>query len=412
MIIGVLVVNRGAVYFPDSYTFLDMAFNHSPVYCLFLRVLTSVFGNNFEMPTIIVQYIIIVFGVDFFVKTIKNIFNINYIGFIILQLISLAPCVYLHSLGSTILSEALTYPLFLIVFSLALKMVVEENLRYVYKISLLLFVLILTRGQFLALVPVLFLVVIYLVYLNKSLIKDFKFLVVLIAIPFITNLTERVYNKAVYGHFVNNAMNYVHLITSPFYIANENDINLFKDKEERAYFDLIFSSLKEAGLTRNQNLTVYGNDYQFYHRNFSKICNKRVYKLGLKLYEDKGLDFYEQNIALNDLCSKMVFPLIQQNFKKWFMLFFNNLKNSFGSFKQFLFFIMLLAYSLFYLKKPNNNIYKFIALAILFMIVNNTLITLVIHSIKRYIFYFDWVIFTIVILFFNEVLKKNTTHES
>ncbi|OEJ98982.1 hypothetical protein A8C32_07310 [Flavivirga aquatica] len=413
VIIGVLVINKEIVYYPDSYTFLYMAFNHSPVYCIFLKIFTSIFDSNFAFPLKLVQYSIIAYGVSFLIKTLKNIFNIAFLGFIFLQLICLAPCVYLHFLGNTILSEALTYPFFLIIFSYALKMFIEEDLKYIYKISLLLIVIILTRGQFIVLIPVLLIIVAYLIFKSKSLIKNFKFLIILITLPFITSLSERIYNKIVFGHFVNNAMNYVHLISSPFYISNESDIDLFTEKEERVYFKMVHKSLKEAQLTRNQSLNNGNDDAYFYRDNFTKICNKRIYKLGLNFYKDKGLDFNSQNIALNRLCSKIIFPLVNKNFKSWITLFFKNLKNSFGSFKQMLLFLMLLAYSMFYFSKFNRSaIYKFILLGTLFMFANNTLIALVVHPIKRYVFYFDWLIFAIIIILLNEFLKNKELNES
>ena len=409
-VVGIIVINRGAIYFPDSYTFLNMALNHSPVYCIFLKIITSIFGDYFELPLVAIQCAIIVFGINFFIKTLKSIFNLHQVGIILIQLICLAPCIYLHNLGSAILSEALTYPIFLVVFAFTLKLFVEENLRYLYKICALLFVLILTRGQFLALIPVLLLIVGYVVFKTKSLAKNFYFLVMLIALPFVTSLSERVYNKVVFGYFINNAMNYVHLISSPFYISNESDVNLFTNEDEKAYFKLIHNSLKEAKLTRNQNLDK--DDYMFYQNNFPKICNRRILDLGLNFYKDKGLDFIEQNLALNKLCSKMVYPLIKQNFKTWFKLFSKNLKNSFGSSKQMLFFMVLLFYGLINLFKTNKDIYKFIVIATLFMLANNTLIALVVHSIKRYIFYFDWVVFATIIILFNEIFKKETLNES
>ncbi len=410
LVIGIFVISRGAIYFPDSYTFLNMALNHSPIYCVFLKIITSVFGDYFELPLIIIQYVIIAFGINYFIKTLKCIFNIHSIGFIIIQLICLAPCVYVHNLGSAILSEALTYPIFLALFALTLKLFIEENLKYLYKICVLLFVLILTRGQFFALIPVLVLIVGYIIFRAKSFTKHFYFLVILISLPFLTSLSERIYNKMVFGYFVNNAMNYVHLISSPFYLSNENNVNLFANEDERAYFELIYNSLKEAELTRNQNLKT--DDYMFYHNNFSKICNRRILDLGLNFYKAKGLNFIEQNLALNKLCSKMVFPLIKENFKSWITLFIKNIKNSFGSSKQMLFFLVLLFYGLINLIKTNKNIYKFIVIATLLMYANNTLIALVVHSIKRYTFYFDWVVFATFIILLNEIFKKELQNES
>ena len=199
-------------------------------------------------------------------------------------------------------------------------------------------------------------------------------------------------------------MNYVHLISSPFYISSESDINLFKNEDERAYFKLIHNSLKKAELTRNQNLDV--DDYMFYQNNFSKICNRRILDLGLDFYRIKGLNYIEQNIALNELCSKMVYPLVKKNLKIFAKLFIKNISNSFGSSRQMLLFLGLLCYGLFNFNRSSNNIYKFIIIATLFMFANNTLIALVVHSIKRYIFYFDWVIFATFIILFDEIYKK------
>jgi hypothetical protein len=103
---------------------------------------------------------------------------------------------------------------------------------------------------------------------------------------------------------------------------------------------------------------------------------------------------------------------LRQNFKIWFKLFFNNLKNSFGSFKLLLFYIMIIFYSIFGLKNNNSYIFKLIALSALFMFANNILIALVIHSIKRYTFYFDWVIFVVFLILINEIFKQKLVNES
>ena len=71
-----------------------------------------------------------------------------------------------------------------------------------------------------------------------------------------------------------------------------------------------------------------------------------------------------------------------------------------------LLFLMLLIYALVQLWNTNSNLYKFIVLIILLMLANNVLIATVIHSIKRYLFYFDWVLFAVIILFVNLISKK------
>jgi hypothetical protein len=391
---------------PDSYAFLDMRFNRSPFYCSFLKLFTSVFGENFEIPVIIFQYGFIVYAIQTLTANLSKAFNLNTFNVLVLQGILLAPCVYWHFTGGSILSESIAYPLVLLVFWHTFKAFKDLDFKPIYKTSIFLFLLILTRGQFVIFVPVILMVCVCILYQKRNFKSSYFVLLLIIAMPFLTNLTEKIYNKVVFGYFTSNAMSNVHFITSGFYLSKDSDIELFKTEDERAYFQIINESLKEAGLMRNQVVVNGFDDYQFYERNFSNLCNRRVHELGLAYFEQKGLNYYEQNIALNSLCGSMIVPLIKSNFSNWTKLLFKNLKTTFGTTKQMLLILVLLFYSLFMLWKQSDIIYKFIALACTFMLANNLLIALVVYANKRYVFYFDWVIFGIVVLLLNRIYIK------
>ena len=414
MCVGVLVLFRGAIYYPDSYAFLEMEFNRSPVYNIFLKIFTSVFYDNFEYPLIITQYSFAVVAINYFLRTLKESFIISFYWLIVIQIVMLAPYIYFHYVANNILSEAISYPIFLLLFSLNLKTFIEVKLKYIYSISIVLFFLIFTRSQFMALYPVVIAVVLYVGYINKSIFPNWHLITLLLLIPILTIFSEKTYNKVTYGYFVNSTLGNVVAISSPFYIANEGDQIVLNTAKEKAYFKIVYESLKEAKLTRADAVFSednYQDDYMYYHKNFVHICNVRIHELGLRFFKNEGLNYYEQNIALNKLCSKMIIPLIKRNFKIWTKLFIKNLNHAFGSFRQLFLFFILLVYSLFSFKKTNNNIYKLIVLSIMFMFANNAFIALVIHSIERYVFYFDWVIFVIVILLLNEILKPKHSNE-
>lgn len=404
--VGIFVLAKGGHYMPDSYAFLDMRFNRSPFYCSFLKLFTSVFGKNFEIPVIIFQYGFIVYAIQTLTANLSKAFNLNTFNVLVLQGILLAPCVYWHFTGGSILSESIAYPLVLLVFWHTFKAFKDLDFKPIYKTSIFLFLLILTRGQFVIFVPVILMVCVYILYQKRNFKSSYFVLLLIIAMPFLTNLTEKIYNKVVFGYFTSNAMSNVHFITSGFYLSKDSDIELFKTEDERAYFQIINESLKEASLMRSQVLVNGFDDYEFYERNFSNLCNRRVHELGLAYFEQKGLNYYEQNIALNSLCGSMIVPLIKSNFSNWTRLLFKNLKTTFGTTKQMLLILVLLFYSLFMLWKQSDIIYKFIALACAFMLANNLLIALVVYANKRYVFYFDWVIFGIVVLLLNRIYIK------
>lgn len=406
LVVGVFVLVKGGHYMPDSYAFLDMRFNRSPFYCTFLKIFTSVFGDNFEAPVIFFQYAFIVFAVRKFIISLSKAFNLNAFSELILQGILLAPCVYWHFTGGSILSESIAYPLVLLVFWHTFKAFKDLNLKPIYKALIFLFVLTLTRGQFVVFVPIILIVCGYIIHQKRSFRSSYFALLLIIALPFLTNLTEKIYNKVVFGYYTSNAMSNVHFIASGFYLSKDSDIDLFKTNEEQAYFQIINQSLKDASLMRSQVVANGLDDYDFYEHNFTKICNQRIHELGLAYFEDKGLNYYEQNIALNSLCGNMIFPLLKSNFSNWTKLLFKNLKTTFGTTKQMLLILVLLFYSLYMVWKETDVIYKFISLACAFMFANNLLIALVVYANKRYVFYFDWVIFAIVIILLNRVYFK------
>jgi len=406
LIVGVFVLAKGGHYMPDSYAFLDVRFNRSPFYSTFLKIFTSIFGENFEVPVILFQYAFIVFAVRKFIINLSKAFNLNTFSQLILQGILLAPCVYWHFTGGSILSESIAYPLVLLVFRHTFKGFKDLDLKPIYKALIFLFVLSLTRGQFVIFVPIILIVCGYIIHQKRSFRSSYFALLLIIALPFLTNLTEKIYNKVVFGYYTSNAMSNVHFIASGFYLSKDSDIDLFKAEDERAYFQIINQSLKEANMMRSQAVANGFDDYEFYDNNFSNICNHRIHELGLAYFKDKGLNYYEQNIALNSLCGNMIFPLIKSNFSNWTKLLFKNLKTTFGTTKQMLLILVLLFYSLYMVWKETDVIYKFISLACAFMFANNLLIALVVYANKRYVFYFDWVIFAIVIILLNRVYFK------
>jgi len=406
LIVGVFVLAKGGHYMPDSYAFLDVRFNRSPFYSTFLKIFISIFGENFEVPVILFQYAFIVFAVRKFIINLSKAFNLNTFSQLILQGILLAPCVYWHFTGGSILSESIAYPLVLLVFRHTFKGFIDLDLKPIYKVLIFLFVLSLTRGQFVIFVPIILIVCGYIIHQKRSFRSSYFALLLIIALPFLTNLTEKIYNKVVFGYYTSNAMSNVHFIASGFYLSKDSDIDLFKAEDERAYFQIINQSLKEANMMRSQAVANGFDDYEFYDNNFSNICNHRIHELGLAYFKDKGLNYYEQNIALNSLCGNMIFPLIKSNFSNWTKLLFKNLKTTFGTTKQMLLILVLLFYSLYMVWKETDVIYKFISLACAFMFANNLLIALVVYANKRYVFYFDWVIFAIVIILLNRVYFK------
>lgn len=408
-ILVVFVFVKGAIFFPDSYGFLEMDFHRSIGYNAFLKVFTTIFSDAFEMPVILVQVALLIVTSLYLLKTIRSLFSLPDHWVLLIQLILLAPAFYLHYVANTILSEGLTYPLFLLFVAFVLKGFVSMSRRHYYYAIVVLFALLSIRGQFIAMVPVLVILVILDALERGFSKKVYILLASILLLPLISGLAGRTYNKLVYGHFEKTPFSKVSLITPAFFVADEVDHNLFEDSEQKQFFKQVYSTLDGLGLTKDKVLASGSEPYIVFHADYSKVCNLSIHETGTNYFATQGLDREQQLIAINDLCGDMLVPLIKDNFQDWLKLYIDNLKNAFGSAKQLLLFLLLLVTSLVLIFKRKQDLAKFIFATILMVFANMCIVPLAVHSLKRYVFYSDWVLFTIVILLLYKVFENKTS---
>jgi len=409
LVLGVFTLAKGALYSPDSYSFLALDFHRSIGYNSFLKVVTSLFGDSFETPLILFQLALLIGATLYLIKVIEKLFDLHFIWLLLLQLLIIAPAFYLHFVVNNIFSEALAYPLFLVFTGCVLKGFVINSTKHYFYASVVLFLLLLVRGQFIAMIPVLLILVTIQAIQSKFNRAILILIGVLIVMPFISGLTEKVYNKAVYDHFERTPFSNVSLIAPAFYVANENSHELFKTEEQKTFFKEVYATLDSLNLSKAKVEESGSESYLVFHANYSKVCNLSIHETGTLHFEKQGLDKNQQLIAVNDLCGEMVLPLIKENFKDWLRLYIDNLKNAFGSGKQLLLFLMLLVASLVFIFNQNEtSIAKFIFTLVLVVFANMTIVPFAVHSIKRYLFYTDWVFFAILILLMSEIFTKKT----
>lgn len=408
VLIGIFVILKGAIYYPDSYAFLDMRFNRSPLYSTFINLVKNIFGDFYEAAAILIQYLIIALAVNTLVNGISNFFKLPVLHQIILLLIVLSPVVHWHYTANKLLSESLAYPFTLLTLWFAFKFLLRFKTKDIIKSCAFLLLLLLTRGQFIGVAIGLLALFVFRCAQQretKKLLVAFGSFLLVIALA---NIFERTYNKVVHDRFVGNQMSYVHLVTADFYVSDASDVSLFYDETEKDYFTRVHNALKEKRLTRNIVLKDSLDDQQQYQWNFVDICNRTVQKEGLELFKEKGFDNYEQHIELNKLCKSVFIKLFKNNLTNRIKLGYKNLKTTYGTAKYLILYIVILLLSLFLYFKKRHKLPLFIFSMSFLMIVNNFLIAFVVHPINRYTFYFDWVIFAILLLLLHYTSKQIT----
>ena len=105
-------------------------------------------------------------------------------------------------------------------------------------------------------------------------------------------------------------------------------------------------------------------------------------------------------------------PLILNNWKLWIKLYIKNFLNAFNNTKYALLIFIILFFSLIKLKKKPSKEIKFIFLGSLFLISNVLIIAIGMHTVKRFTFYNDWLIFLIIFILLNTLTKYKATNDS
>ncbi|WP_299252806.1 hypothetical protein [uncultured Lacinutrix sp.] len=403
---GLYVLRVGPIFYPDSYAFLDMAINRSPVYSVFLKCFTLIFGDAFAFPTLIVQYLLMVFATHFLLSTLYKSLKLHSYTVLFFQLTFLANAIIWYHSVTRILSESLAFPLVIIFVAYLFTAIKYNSFSSLLKAIGVLFLLQFNRGQFIVFIPIVLLIGIYLMYNTKKIKIGVLSIALLILIPIFSSFSERVYNKIVINQYKNYAMTYVHFISAPFFVANSENVSLFKTEEEKDFFRRTFNRLESKRLTLEMSTEDDEAPYVFFERNFTKICNATIHEYNRDFYAAKGLNEYEQQYKVDELTSSMFLPLLKANLKSWV----KHVKRSFikgvgGRIVLLILFFILACSSWLFIKSKDYR-FVFLALAIVLKFSNNLIIAMVVHSIGRYTFYFDWIIFAALILLFNPLFKK------
>ncbi|UZO80823.1 hypothetical protein NBT05_18025 [Aquimarina sp. ERC-38] len=412
LIVIVKVLFTGILYDPDSLAFTTIIFSRSPGYMLFASFFTSVFGNYFEIPLLIAQLIFNLSVCLFATQRLTILFNLNSVFSTIVLVIFITPLVSTYLTANKILTEALTYPLFLLFNVYTLQFLIQEKNKYFTKALLVLFLLIITRNQFLAMVPVLIILISFLWYKSKH--KKYLFLLLtIICLPVVTTFFERTFNYIAFGTFTN--MPGAHMpAAAAFFVADEKDVQLFTSDKEVQFFTTAMAELKRKQLLASSlPETDYYILYGLYQTRFSRICNQTLHEIAVNQFTDPNKSRKDRLLEAEQLFKSMFWPLLIDNYKQWTVLYIQNIRYALGNTKMFLLYFSLLITGVFLLfKNPRNKIGLFFVFTTLCTFCSLLLLGLVSHSENRYIFYHHWTLFIALLLLIDQYIKATFPSET
>lgn len=391
----VFLISEGMNIGKDTLGYVNTIPIRSAGYSTVMLLFQMLFGAYALKFLFITQLIVLLFSILYFLSYLKIKFQLS--NFVIL-LISFIFYFYYYKYGRNIATEPLSYAFFLLFIKFILEAIFENKNKSLYISYGLLIVLVLFRGQFYFLYPIIILAVFFIFFKNKNwknLVKNLTYFIIIIVIA---NLLDRTYHYVRHGNFSGTPFTGLQVVSDALYVSKLNDSILFEGIDKEMYLK-IHQRISEQGFTleslREKKEDVGPGEIIFHYNHAYNEISHRNAKIIVGSYFESPEDIgYWINIDRTTL--EMAKKLIKSNPVKFFKLYiYDILRNGFLSNSFLIFFTIVLSYSLLLTyKSPNNELNVFLVLASLIVVFNYLLVALVEPILDRYSIYSNVIYYT------------------
>ncbi|HLD16709.1 MAG TPA: hypothetical protein VJB02_03240 [Coxiellaceae bacterium] len=387
--IGPIMVN------PDSTQFLQGSPIRSPIYSLLLKGYQYFFHNNFY-PLIGFQILLGMGSVWYFSSQVQRLYHLNDGLWFLILLIMLSPYVYGdYKFGNRILSEAICYPMYLIAIVQLIKGLSQHTWRPLLNFSVLTFLLILIRKQFIFIYPVFIAAVIYVwAYFYTSPIK-YKFTAAFIGVFLLTGLLEKTYAYVQFNHFSSQPTSGFDLVIPLLYLSTPEDAEKIKDPNLRVIFSEIMALNHHHQDTLQDSKQIRVAHYYFH---YMSIYNEIMWHNLLSVLEKKGVtNWYD----INPIALKLALNLLAIHPIAYAKLFLYGLQYKLGGYYMAGLLFFAWGVSFIYHLKNRDPLTLAVCLTLALAFSNNGLIAMVEPFIRRYTSYTETMqtVFLIILIF-------------
>ena len=386
----IIVFLKGPEYYPDSYAHMEMLINRSVLYSIIINIPKVLTGAYSGYMMILIHFISFVLSVEYFLKQSKKVLSFSNVAHLLLIGVFCFLALFVYPFISSILSEGIAFPLLLFCVGLLIELWQNISLKHLIYFAICFFLLMMTRAQFIIILPV-FLIFFIVKFRSFQISKlSLIIVVVIISIPLLTKLTEKYYYHLVLNENIGYTMTFVHLISAPFYVSSIDNQSLFTNKEERSFFTRTKRLLDDKNLSYNYAKENDLDELDYYQNNFTKICNAAIHEANMDFYQENGVSFYNQHRKVDEITKTLFFPLLKQNFVKWSVIVYKSFKKGLGRSHGILVLAVIIVLSILCYKHGLKELSVFFLGILILKLSLHLLIAISVHSIPRYLFYFQW----------------------
>lgn len=406
LVFFVFFVVQPALFSPDTYSYLRADITRFPGYILYLRGLQFVFGDSFSTFAVAGHLLMGIVAISIFFKNISCLFNLKTASKVAFIALLLFPYFSPIGVALNLTSEGLAYPLYLLLISCTVDFLFRDETNKILPISVLYLMLVLTRGQFVIVAPIIG----FLFLLKKKqhlfTTRTLLLFLLLLLLPVISTFADKTYRQLFYGYFETTPYSYVNAVALPLYVGDQDDFNLFEDPHHQQIYKNSYRRLDSLRLLSSEVRGSYHTKYMRFHYNFPQICNQNIHDYGMRYYADIGMTPPENAFAIEAACKSMFPKLIGEHFSTWLAIYYTSIIHGFKSVFILAFILVLTLLSLYKSRKPFGNRTGFVLMGCLLLLSNAMIVAVASHSIMRYLFYNYAIGLLIIILLLKKFIRR------
>ncbi|XPV77163.1 MAG: hypothetical protein ACNI27_04385 [Desulfovibrio sp.] len=338
---------RGPIISGDSLAYINSRPHIPPFYPIVVSFNKLILGEYYAWGVLFIQLALGFIGIWLCGKTLCRVFHVSGLARILTFFFLAVPYFAPSPVGNLLLTEGVCYPIFLMVLSATVNYAYSGTLKPLVYALLGLVVLGLTRGQFLFMYPVFFVLIVFATIKHGNAMRSLAAVLLLVGAFGLLQVGEKGYNYLKHGSFERVPFTGIQLFVPNGYMASMQDVSVLKDAPQRAFFEEYIHTTTEQGW----NVSFYPKSrfnkaHLVHFGQFYGPSARAGLKIAEKYFVVSGMTDMERSVAIDEELIDISLQLMKAYPKRFAVYYIEAIVKALGNYLPALFFFASLGYAL------------------------------------------------------------------
>lgn len=408
-----LSIIKGPEFLPDSGSYESNSIVRIGMYPMIINFFKFLFKSYAFKCLVVFQTVFALSTVHLLTQFLRDKFKLPFYSYLAILCVFLFPVIS-HASESLILSESISYPLFLLTTLFFFKLIIYNKSLYNILFVSSLFLLCFTRQQFVFFYVVGFIYALYLIVFEKKWAFARQiFLTTALSLGSFFIL-ERCYHAVYHGHFAGTPFVGTQLLMRPLFVASSDALQSIEDPKQKLFISEVVEELTKREIispnTPPKELFAY--EY-FYNTMYHKISSRVWGKIWSKEVLDKEFNKDHSDFEILQIIDRnaliIAINLVRSNFIATSIYYLKDTMRGMGGYSYccFIFIILLSCFVGLYNNKNENLLYLLTTCAIVMHLGNSSFVCLFEPPITRYVYPTSSLLLAMAVIFFTKVFYSH-----